>query len=157
MNMTKKIDITDEIITIETARLAKQKNFDVFTRTYYCEYLTTKIDPEYPEGGGAFGWTKGEIEIGDFYIRNNDSGSDTSNKNYIMYARPTQSILQRWLREVKKIDIIIHRLAEGNKTTVGYHASLWYNETNSSDDSCLAKATYEEALEDGLQHALISI
>lgn len=152
------MEILDEKITIETARLAKEKNFNVMVRDSFTEYLITRIDPEYPKGGGSFVYTKGEIEISSaFYFRNNDESCDTSNKNYIMYARPAQSILQRWLREIHKVDIDVHRLATTDKTTIGYHASIWNNINSVGDDSCDTKITYEEALEIGLQHALIII
>ena len=89
------MELLDEKITIETARLAKQKDFNIMVRDSFIEYLTTKIGNEFSNSIGAFGWTKGEIEASDsFYFRNNDNSCDTTNKNYIMYARPTQSMIK---------------------------------------------------------------
>ena len=108
-----KIAITDTRIGLALAKLAKEKHYDAISKGSFTEYITTKIDPEYPEGGGSFGWKKGELEGSEDYFRNFDDGSDYSNKNYIMYARPTQAVLAEWLRITHGIHVEIYCNASG--------------------------------------------
>lgn len=64
--------------------------------------------------------------------------------------RPTQSLLQKWLREVHDIDVIINTLRnQGNKDYQTHISSL--KETTKGE---YYHKTYEEALEVGLQEAL---
>lgn len=139
--------IINEKITLPTAKLAKEKGFDVIVETgSYVEYLVDKTDPEYPDGGGAFYMKKGDIETEDGYFRNgSDEWGDFSNENYKMYARPTQTVLQRWLREVKKIDVLVYRnyqfLIKNKNEESQYYDDVEY-------------ATYEVALEEALIKAL---
>jgi len=68
-------EIKDERITLETAKLLKEKNFDIWVYGSITEYIKSQRDPEYPEGGGPFGWEKGEREIDPTnYFRNNHDG-----------------------------------------------------------------------------------
>lgn len=104
--------IEDTRIGLATAKLAKEKRYDAISKGSITEYLNTKIDIDYPEGGGR-GWKKGELEGSEGYFRNFDAGSDYSNKNYIMYARPTQGVLAKWLREKHGIHVEIYCNASG--------------------------------------------
>jgi hypothetical protein len=143
----------DTKISLATAKLAKEKKFDAIVKGSITEYLNTKIDREYPEGGGPFGWKKGELEGDDGYFRNFDEGADYSNKNFIMYARPTQSVLQRWLREVHNIQVYCYsHTKNGNGVYRDYVVRV--NETPINDARDEEFQTYEEAMEIGLQHAL---
>ena len=69
---------------------------------------------------------------------------------------PTQSVLQKWLREEHKIDIVICPIGNIELVTTGYYYEipLGINEPNIESDSF---ETYEEALEVGLQQALTLI
>ena len=119
----------------------------------YTQYLTTQKDPEYPEGGGPFGWTKGEVELSGGYFRNNDNGGDFSNKNYTMYAAPTQSLVQRWLREVHNIQVYVYsNTKNGEGIYRDYVAHI--NERSINDSRDEEFQTYEAAMEVGLQVAL---
>jgi hypothetical protein len=138
----------DERITLETAKLAKNKNFNEFVNGTYTEYLVDQTDPEYPEGGGPFSMKKGEIEFDTTYIRNNDNNSDLTCKNYACYSAPTQSLLQKWLREVHNIHVgLIHE-------SHGWMFIL-SNITENDEGKCGYDnyKTYEEALEAGFKKA----
>jgi len=68
------------------------------------------------------------------------------------YKRPTQSLLQKWLREVYNIDIFVLGTSNAidgviNNYYCEYFIGIKSFETDSSK-------TYEEALEVGLQEAL---
>ena len=107
-----KIAIVDSRIGLALAKLAKEKKYDAISKGSITEYLNTKIDKEYPEGGGL-GWKKGDLEGDDGYFRNFDNGADYSNKNYTMYARPTQAVLAEWLRIIHGIHVEIYCNASG--------------------------------------------
>ena len=83
-----------------------------------------------------------------------------SPKEYYHYAAPTQSLLQRWLREEKMVHIeIAHNPMYGGfipylcKIENGKYGVFTLLEANCH---CIAmhNATYEEALEAGLKYAL---
>lgn len=72
------------------------------------------------------------------------------------FLQPTQSIAQKWLREIKNLHIEIYRNACG----YGYIIVKANNGTWMEDDDAKGPNdggnwdTYEEALEEGLQEAL---
>lgn len=113
----------DQLITFETAKLAKEKGFDELTH---------------------FFWLINPNRINYFKIASNQ-------KDRLL--APTQSLLQKWLREKYNIHIIIipHNnikldftisvLQLGNKIMVGFEENGSFN-------------TYEQALEEALQEAL---
>jgi len=141
----------EQRVTFETAKLLKGKVFNVGVHGCYTEYLVTQVDPEYPNGGGPFGMTAGEVTLDSDYMVNNHNGIDYSCKTYIRYAAPTQSLLQRWLREEHKIDIF---LGKGGEDGSKYHAEdITKGGVIVIEDSEMFP-TYEEALEKGLQEAL---
>lgn len=149
----------DPIISFETAKLAKEKGFDIGVSNEYQQALTEALDPETNSPTGAFGWAKGEINLESSYIRNNGDG-DYSSENWYCCAAPTQSLLQRWLRERFLIDIVIDRASGikeiiSNKPNYLYKVKPWSMliitfERDGFD-------SYEEALEEALQASLESI
>lgn len=143
----------DERIKLETAKLAKEKGYDVHGYGSYTEYLIDQIDPSYPEGGGAFSMTKGEIETSGDYFANNWETTDYTCEAYAMYAAPTQALLARWLREVHNIQVYVNsQTKDGNGKYRDYVAHVNGREVNDARDS--EYQTYEEAMEAGLQYAL---
>jgi hypothetical protein len=137
--------MNDERITLETAKLAKKKRFDVAVFGSYVEYLKDQIDPEYPEGGGPFSMVKGEIEENNDYFKNGDKNHDYTNKNYSCYARPTQALLARWLREKHGLILcVIYTNVPGIKWGYDIYGRGVIYVGNS----------YEECLEAGLIEAL---
>ena len=124
----------ETLITFPTAKLAKEKGFDIPT-LYGCnekgelqEYFTY----------ASYSTGEPEIRIEDFISK-------------WEYQLPSQSLLQKWLREVHTILIVIEHKIEGDiensiikftsNTEKGKKNNIWYD-------------TYEEALEIGLQEAL---
>lgn len=83
----------DEIIKYDTAVLAKEKGFDCECNNVYNKSLQ-KETLEYYEGDGTG------------FIKNSEVQNTSTGFIYLCTA-PTQSLLQRWLREVYKINIII--------------------------------------------------
>ena len=118
----------EQFITLETAKLAKQAGFDWEVRTYYNTILK---------------------ELSYCYCTN-VSNSSLINEGYDdgeAFTIPTQAVLQRWLREVKKIHLLMaFSKAEG-----------WYAYILDTDEYSGTYLTYESALEAGLQMCLTLI
>lgn len=128
--------IHDENCTYEVATLAKKKGFNVPTRTVKVEKI---------EGTEKEVWNEEECR----YITQWETRS---------VRIPTQSLLQRWLREEKGYAISVTAyptLASLNKVCYAW-------EIKSSSDGAFMKSvdgeytfrTYELALEDALKYAL---
>ncbi len=142
--------ITDELVSFETAKLAKEKGFDVPTDRYYHIYddiVDAENSLEMTGDGCA-----------DFY----------NSLNTYRCAAPTQSLLQRWLREEKGIVILINiGYCYENKDTPfyenpnmepifnGYYYGIWMlDDLNDNLGRSNYFPTYELALEDALKYAL---
>jgi len=123
----------DELIGFETAKLAKEKGFKEFCSNGFDDRL---------EGIEPFGIGNGEISSThsiDYF--------DNKGDNHL-YARPTQSLLQRWMREVHNIKISI--LPRTN-----IEEKRWWDWLIQGQPVIYLKFTsYEKALEEGLQEAL---
>lgn len=120
----------EQLITLETAKLAKEKGFDLKTKYHYPnpsdkQDICSKID-----------W--------------NNFIDMTGNSNY--QTAPTQGLLQKWIREKHNIHIEI-RL---NKKAYKYQ--IQYIPLKNEYGECLNESknfnTYEQALEEGLLEAL---
>jgi len=115
----------EQLITIETAKLAKEKGFDIPLRSQY--YEKGKITQDITDGQ--------KLRGGNFYAVN------------------TQSLLQKWLREKYSFEINIHSFETcGWWYYIGYIGNN-ASEIDSSEHEWWF-ADYEEALEEGLQEAL---
>lgn len=124
----------EQLISFETAKLAKERGFDLAVNNYFII-----MDDNIIEDNGD-----GDIE----YICLNHNKYD----NY--YSRPTQSLLQKWLREVHNIHI---EISVGNDIEYGViygkaESPEWIRDIEGID--VIFYKTYEEALEAGLQEAL---
>lgn len=128
--------MTEELVTLETAKLLKAAGFKEDVSSFY--------ELVYKGGSGP------EYEIDESY--------DAQNYNTDVYSisAPTQSIAQRWLRETKNLHIEIYRSAVG----YGYAIVKADNGTWQEDDDSRGPNdgglwdTYEETLEAGIKEAL---
>ena len=136
----------DQLITFETAELAKVNGFDELTPNLYVVDTDVRT------------------------AKANNNGRTNSNyierKDYKVYSRPTQSLLQKWLRETHNIDVVItpERYTDGVNYLV--QAQKWDLTTDhASNPNFVIKGsywfndngeypTYETALEKGLIEAL---
>jgi len=119
----------EQLIKFETSVLAKQKGFDIDCELFYI----TKDRP--PMG---------------YNLSAKESLSDNPQYNkYILV--PTQSLLQKWLREVHNIDAFVVACYIGeDKHRYSYYIT---HPTDTDSDGCEA-LTYEEALEQALYECL---
>lgn len=141
----------NKLIEFNTAVLLKDKNFDIYVNNSFTLFLKTN-----KSHNPSFATKKGEIEENSDYFKNNTVG-DHSNKNYTCYARPTQSLLQAWMREVHKIIIFIEPLlvSANNKECIRFSYYITdYTQIIKESDNLLGYLTYEEALETALIQGL---
>ena len=120
--------MTEEFVTLETAKLMKEKGFN--------EYCKNVIDID-------------NILKVTLYRTN-------SNLPKQCFSLPTQSIAQKWLRETKNLHIEIYRSAVGyGYAIVKADNGTWQEDDDSRgpNDGGLWD-TYEEALEAGIQEVL---
>ena len=117
----------ETLITFETAKLAKEKKFDVPVKKAYHQYK---------------GYS--DMKVNSFKI--GKSNHNALNGNCYNTSAPTQSLLQKWLRELHHINIQNHFLNKKYAVKIKYGNNISKNIYN--------KDTYEEALEEALQEAL---
>ena len=124
----------EELIKFKTAKLAKEKGFNIYNDFFYCE--TFGLCQLGEETLCVFNHPKtNKIEF--IYDCNNEFEEGER-----FYA-PTQSLLQKWLREVHNIFIDVNI----NLFCAIFHNKDFYTVTDYYN-------IYEEALEIGLQEAL---
>ena len=118
--------IQEEFVTLETAKLLKEKGFNE-----YCKDIIKEDDNRIMQS----------------VFRTN------KNLPKLCYSLPTQSVAQKWLRETKNLHIEISYMYENYWTydilTIPRHDLIGL-----SDRPIIRYNTYEEALEAGLQEAL---
>lgn len=117
--MKMKNNIEEELVTFETAKLTKEKGFPIIEKGFYIEGVFTNR-----------GFSK------DFHRWYKDDP--------LIQSAPTQSLLQKWLREVHNIKLCISWTETDN----------WLYEINHKQEGISGYNTYEEALEKGLFQAL---
>ena len=141
----------EELISFETAKLAKEKNFKedcthIYCKNTTCNHLMEPYKYSYKVNGNA--------DIKD-------------NLGYgITWSAPTQSLLQKWLREKHNLHLYITPLGDMDRY-VSYSCFLYEPHEQCYNWHCGKEYepigvikycdTYEEALEAGLQEALKQI
>lgn len=138
----------EQHILLETAKLAKEKGFNIPIYHHYSENpvndLQLLVYPDNPQVG--MGWK----------LTNYNSNDWVFNK----WSAPSQSLLQKWLRDVKNIHITIDIVNLGSDE---YTWTLYdlYEEKRIKESFVGAGNsyhgtfnTYEEALEDALVESL---
>lgn len=157
-------EMTEELITFETAKLAKKKGFGILTSE---AFINQKPFTNFEELSGDFDGVRFNVE--DFKKNWNtpnalytEDGSlcygCQEKKNYFeAFSRPTQSLLQRWLREERYIHLEINVTIMGDWYFTGYNLLVKrcaeipeLNKCGKTDKFL----TYELALEAGLLAAL---
>ena len=120
----------EQLISFETAKLAKEKGFPQEPNRLKIPYYNYK---------GEF---KGDVKD---WLRKYLRKEDTSDVESV--SAPTQSLLAKWLREEHNIHLIAYK----NINIDGYD---WCYITTDGITNINSYKTYEEALEAGLQEAL---
>ena len=136
----------EQLISLETAKLAKEKRFNgKCTKVYVEEYTSYNVVKGYETHKNClFPFCLHSIS--------NEDTSSIEESDKVVATAPTQSLLQKWLREVHKIDVY-STWGTYLEKTVWY----FYNSKISIGATFSSKKhwnTYEEALEAGLFKAL---
>lgn len=150
----------EQLIAFETAKLAKLKGFN-----WYEEHMQTYFSHEmwdkylYPNSD------VGDFQYSELYKKTKDIGFALKEKYPVplyepYYLCPTQALLLKWLRDVKRLHVEV-RPGKSKDDTVSWHAQVFtltrFNMTFQSFEYVTMFAfgdEYEEALEKGLVMAL---
>jgi len=128
----------EELITFETAKLAKEKGFNIPCENFYIEYL--------------------DDDVVDLYNYEEQRGSGFAelyrNNKEFKFSAPTQSLLQRWLRESHNIEVFITPTHLSYNNDKSYKVEIEYFNGKIHCFKYDSFKEYEEALEIGLQEAL---
>ena len=134
----------ETLITFETAKLAYEKGY---TREVVGISFTSTRRNYYN--------TQGELngDCTDFIKDVLKYGRDKAKINHILYPATSQSLLQKWLRDVKDIyvNVILGSYSTKQKVVKEFRVVIFSWETGEFHFNFF---TYEEALEKGLQEAL---
>ncbi len=132
--------MTDQLVSFETAKLAKEKGFD--------EDITKAYDEKGIIGFKSYCYSTSGV----FYKTNDLSKKQPEEVRSLvglsLISAPTQSLLQKWLREIQRMDIVVNVNAVTNEyrcTIPRFILGDWKSNNHN---------TYEEALEEGLFVAL---
>ena len=148
--------MTEQLIQHNTAKLAKEKGFDLETINSVCFHHDKFLNTNKVRNSIPINWNK----------------EKTFESEFEEYSVPTQSLLQKWLRDVKKIDIEIvrHYPESARDFWIGHIKFYRKNILRENEDYLVSldvfpnedrgvyeAGTYEEALETSLIEALKSI
>jgi hypothetical protein len=124
--------MTEELVTLETAKLLKDKGFNE-----YCENV---------------------IDINNMLRKTLYRINDDLPKQ--CFSRPTQSLAQKWLREIRGVYVYVEPVI-GKRWKLSFcdfnvpaEESDWMENEINKGNGYKVYATYEEALEAGIQEAL---
>lgn len=132
----------EELIKFSTAKLAKEKGFNIPTIQYYT-----------PEGYS----TEGVDYMTERYAKsnwNNGFGSYPTRPEEVECSAPTQYLLQKWLREKHQISIKIDDFYTDSKLRYDFNVCELGSQNDNPQGIFI---TYEKALEAGLKKALKKI
>lgn len=141
--------MVDELVSFKTAKLAKEKGFD---GEFYGEHLHLNQNRWFTRDGVECYYTFDE------YIDDLDHFNETI---HFLIPRPTQSLLKRWLRQVHKIHIEPQLSRNKNEEYKDWWFYLYPKLSGGRIKFYPSEIgeglSYEQALEEGLQEALILI
>lgn len=137
----------DQIVTYETSNLAKENGFDLETLHFYTKPNSNMFGLD--EHSNPYAIKRKHKKL---YKCGKHA---TLNKKNVIFA-PSQSLLQKWLREKHSIDIEIYPYFDLDYDKQGYEYII-YTLSKEYDEPHEIVNTYEKALETGLQEALTLI
>jgi hypothetical protein len=147
--------MTENIVLFETAKLAKEKGFNELCKL---KYYNTYGRFETIYGSGKYH----DDILGEEWV-DGKQGVLLDNRPNLFpndeFNAPTQSLLQKWLRETHQLDIEIETVWEDDRKVFKKYCPWVYYRANEEggDEPIVGLNTYEEALEEALIQALKSI
>lgn len=141
----------EQLISFETAKLAWEKGFNEKCMNFYTaeEHPHRKIEGKKLTRYGSSNY---EIHPAKFYRNETLQNSDNDLFEWLKgYTAPTQSLLQKWLREKHNTHLEI--TMRDNKWVCWVY-NLPFDDYLDTEIASTDGNSYEEALEKGLQEAL---
>ncbi len=129
----------DQLISFALAKLAKEKGFEGGTNS--CRESYRELNGELIKNG---------------LCETVDSSWRGKYNSYTWYYAPTQSLLQKWIREIHKLDIEIETYwkDEFKKETVYQPWVKFKGSVDDNNNGLTLFPTYEQALESALEESL---
>jgi len=132
----------EQIISFETAKLAKEKGFEWNCNDCYDRNGHTYLN----------GWCE---RLDDFFEDNNFNNSEIESKGLeYYYIASTQSLLQKWLREVYNIIVTSYPITGFDKIEYSYNIYTFSNILSLTETTARRFNTDEKSLEEVLQKGL---
>jgi len=131
----------ERLVSFETAKLAKDKGFNEFTDTLWSTHddWGDKYNTLHDEGYAKW---------------NSHEGGYITSKTEQLYSAPTQSLLQKWIRDTHKLRLEVQSLIDCTYAYSIYQELQDGNYCKQIAFEYTEQSSYEEALETGLKHAL---
>ena len=139
----------DELVSFETAKLAKEKGFD-----WAC-FWVYKNEKLYLHKAKKYSSNKHNHHK--HLVRDLIKNSTMLNAKIPRYSAPTQTNLQRWLREEHELHVYANYREFAIDALDGYYFYLGKSIYQPLSGGLERSDTYEGALEAGLLHALQSM
>jgi len=133
----------EQLITFETAKIAKEKGFNIKTRKCFSERKEHTL----------FNSRKNEDTIFEFIPARSMSTNYLDENEVLIAYRPTQSLLQKWLREEHSLHMEIF-LSDNSPYTGYYYRVMTIGQYFTTSHDGILSDKFEYALEKGLQEAL---
>ena len=156
----------EQLISLKTATLAKEKQFQEYTSYFYTkENGLCSIDND----GETLNIYNDDLTFkdsiwdcnGDFWYNEIEDEEGIYAQTYepIKYPAPTQGLLQKWLRDREENIIIVIPMRAVHRNYNGWYYEVFTQLTKKDNPVLIIYSnenfdTYEEALEKGLQEAL---
>lgn len=129
----------EQIVSYEIAMVIKNKGFNVRTEYSYFDYHDVEFD--FDDMGHIYevgvDYKFGELELSNVYYQDIES----------QYYAPTQSLLQKWLREVHNIHVYVSYEFDSYRSYVVVNNVVEYS-------SSVGALSYEQVLEVALTEAV---
>lgn len=140
----------ETLISLEAGKLAKEKGFDWKVESYYHK----SNGKETPYTRKSTGYRTDEIVCTNW---NDGQGSYPTLPNEVNCSAPTQSLLQKWLRDVHNLHIRIQPMLRFDQiypSKYTSHIEVPFDPFKHKPSNYQIGDTYEEALEKALIEAL---
>ena len=137
----------DEIVSFETAMLLKEKGFNEPCSYYYEDDELYKLAYYHGDGAG--------------FVCNNSPINDRLSCEEMQCTAPTQSLAQKWLREIHNITFNANPHSNDGKIVyvvtikvISNNKHVDFNVMIDTSNKAIMFGTYEDAIEAGLKYCL---
>ena len=151
----------EQLIKLETAKLAKERGFEFILEDNNGDWNRDYYEPNNMRYH-YYRNSKKYYPLSDYYIDTNQNFQQYGDNEHPHINAPTQSLLQKWLREKHLFHIQVYTmerwLSNGNSMEIYFEVNLKkifvVGGLENIKSNMMTFETYEEALEEGLQQAL---